>query len=96
MQCTKVCKIQFAVQYAVDNICNNRELVDTINNICNNRELVDTINNNAIIENWLIQLTLVSVSAAGDCSLPTIGGTLPGALRLRAPKQQMLDAAKYK
>ena len=39
MQCTKVCKIQFAMQYAVDDICNNRELVDTINNICNNREL---------------------------------------------------------
>ena len=31
MHCTKVSKIQFVMQYAVDNICNNRELVDTIN-----------------------------------------------------------------
>ena len=38
MQCAKVSKIQFALQYAVVSICNNRELVDTINNICNNRE----------------------------------------------------------
>ena len=70
MQCTKVCKIQFAMQYAVDDICNNRELVDTINTGLGlgRRRLLSS-------HDWR---------------------HLPKALRLRAPKQQMLDAAKYK